>query len=412
MELAQVVAKLRTVKNLLTEKYKLDIDNVFKMRRELHKYPELGYKEFETKKRLMNYLSSRCKILPEHFRSYAGTGFTYDLKGEGPAQGSSFTIAFRADMDALPIKEQGELSYKSVNEGVAHMCGHDGHMATLLGLASLLSDHKKFIPSNKTIRLLFQPAEEGGDGAEKMVNEGAIEGVNEIYALHSWVLPFGMLGIKKAGAMTTGMIRFRIDVSGIGSHGAYPENGRDPITAICQINSAIHTILSRGISRKEMAVCTIGDIRAGDVENVIPSFATMGGSIRTEKKKVAEEVKSQLERIVTNISKGLGCEGIVRYTEITPAVINSEVPALSLREAVKEVMGEEYLCEEGMNASEDFSYMAEKVPAAFMLVGYAMPDKEIIMNHNPIFDYNEDLIAPSILVWTKLIENRLGFKFN
>eukprot|EP00826_Nyctotherus_ovalis_P006358 TRINITY_DN11494_c0_g3_i3.p1 TRINITY_DN11494_c0_g3~~TRINITY_DN11494_c0_g3_i3.p1 ORF type:complete len:263 (+),score=57.44 TRINITY_DN11494_c0_g3_i3:136-924(+) len=237
------------------------------------------------------------------------------------------------------------------------MCGHDGHMATLLGLASTIAAHKVSIPSNKTVRLLFQPAEEGGHGAESMVREGALEGVEEVYAMHSWSLPLGMFGIRKSGAMTTEMTRFRVDVKGVGSHGAYPENGKDPITAICQINSALHTIMSRGISRKEMAVCTIGDIRAGVVENVIPDFATMGGTIRTEKTKVSEEAKSQMTRIVEHVAKGLGCEGIVRFTEVTSAVINSPLPANALREAVSQTMGSEFLCEEGMDASEDFCYM-------------------------------------------------------
>lgn len=411
MELARISAKFAAARSLLTTKYKLDIENIFNMRRELHKYPEMGYKEFETKKRLINFLSTRCKINPEHIRSYAKTGFTYDIKGEAPAQGVNSIIGFRADMDALPIKEKSELPYKSVNEGVAHMCGHDGHMATLLGLASLVNNHKSAMPSNKAVRIVFQPAEEGGHGADLMTKEGALEGMDSIYALHSWSLPFGMFGIRKVGSMTTGMVRFRIDVRGVGSHGAYPENGKDPITAICQINSALHTILSRGISRKEMVVCTIGDIHSGKTENVIPDFATMGGTIRTEKTEIAEEAKAQLDRIVTNISKGLGCEGETRYIEITPAVINSKEPASLARRAVAEIMGEEALCEEGMNASEDFAYMAEKVPAAFMLVGHAMPNKKIIMNHNPSFNYNEDLIPPSILIWAKVIENQFGFRF-
>eukprot|EP00826_Nyctotherus_ovalis_P006357 TRINITY_DN11494_c0_g3_i12.p1 TRINITY_DN11494_c0_g3~~TRINITY_DN11494_c0_g3_i12.p1 ORF type:complete len:212 (+),score=38.17 TRINITY_DN11494_c0_g3_i12:66-701(+) len=205
--------------------------------------------------------------------------------------------------------------------------------------------------------------------------------------------------------------RFRVDVKGVGSHGAYPENGKDPITAICQINSALHTIMSRGISRKEMAVCTIGDIRAGVVENVIPDFATMGGTIRTEKTKVSEEAKSQMTRIVEHVAKGLGCEGIVRFTEVTSAVINSPLPANALREAVSQTMGSEFLCEEGMDASEDFCYMTSKVPGAFMLIGHAVPGKEIIMNHNPSFNFNEDLIAPAVLAWIKLIEGRLGCRF-
>lgn len=410
MELAYIMDKLKAARSLLAGKYKLDMESICAMRRELHKYPELRYEESETKKRLVNYLSAHCGILTKNIRSYAKTGFTYDMKGEGPARGSSQTIGFRADMDALPIIEQSTLAYKSVNRGVAHMCGHDGHMATLLGLASTVAAHKASVPSNKTVRLIFQPAEEGGHGAELMVKEGALEGVEEVYAMHSWSLPLGMFGIKKSGAMTTEMTRFRIDVKGVGSHGAYPENGKDPITAICQINSALHTVVSRGISRKEMAVCTIGDIHAGKAENVIPDFATMGGNIRTEKTKVSEEMKRQMERIVEHVSKGLGCEGTVRYTEVTPAVVNSPLPANALREAVSQTMGPEFLCEEGMNASEDFCYMTCKVPGALMLIGHAVPGEEIVMNHNPSFNFNEDLIAPAVLAWVKLIEGRFGCK--
>jgi len=411
MEEEKVSTKFKAARTLLTTKYKLNLEEIFKIRRELHKYPEVLFTEFETKKRLLNFLASHCNIDPNKAKSYAKTGFTYDIKGTGEPKGEDFTIGFRADMDALPIKEESTFEYASANPGVSHICGHDGHMATLLGLANVLSNFQTYIPSNKTIRLVFQPGEEGGHGAKIMVEEGALEGVNEIYALHSWSLPFGKFGIKKSGAMTSGCVRFRVNVQGVGSHGAYPENGKDPITAICQIHNMMHTILSRTIGRKDMAVCTVGEIRAGDTENVIPDFATMSGTIRTEKKEVEEEVKQQLNNIVEHTSIAMGCKGEVKYTKITPSVTNHEIQANALRGAVKEIMGEDSLTEEGMNASEDFSFMTNKIPGAFMLVGHVLPDKPIVMNHNPRFDYNEDLIVPSILAWLKLIENRMDFTF-
>jgi hippurate hydrolase len=351
MEEDKMFTRFRIARIILTTKFKLDLENIFKMRRELHKYPEVRFTEVETKKRLINFLTSRCNIDPNKISTYAETGFTYDIKGTGAAKGKDFAIGFRADMDALPIKEESTFEYASANPGVSHMCGHDGHMVTLLGLANVLTNFQTHIPSNKTIRLVFQPGEEGGHGGRIMVEEGALEGVDEVYALHSWSLPFGKFGIKKSGAMTAGMVRFRVNVQGVGSHGAYPENGKDPITAICQIHSMMHTILSRGIGRKDMAVCTVGEIHAGDTENVIPDFATMGGSIRTEKKEVEEEVKRQLESIVEHISTAMGCKGEVKYIRITPSVINHEVQANALRGAVKEIMGEDSLTEDGMNAS-------------------------------------------------------------
>ena len=165
-----------------------------------------------------------------------------------------------------------------------------------------------------------------------MVEEGALDDVDEIYGLHSWSLPFGKFGIKKSGAMTSSMVRFRVDVHGKGTHGASPENGKDPITTICQITNCLHTILSRRIGRKEMAVCTIGEMHAGIAENVIPDFATMGGSIRTEKPEVEEEVKKQLEHIVKHTSEAFECKGEVKYIRITPAVINHKVQACALRD--------------------------------------------------------------------------------
>lgn len=409
MDAGWIFSRLAAAKAVLTSKYELNLDDIFKMRRELHKYPEIRFKEFETKRRLINYLISHCNIDPKKIRSYATTGFTYDIAGTGAPAGSSYTLGFRADMDALPIREESTFAHASAHPGVAHMCGHDGHMATLLGLATVLSKHRKNIPSNKRIRLVFQPGEEGGHGGKMMVEEGALEGVDEIYALHSWSLPLGTFGIKESGAMTSSLVRFKIDVQGVGSHGAYPENGKDPITAVCQIHGALHTILSRGVGSKEMAVCTVGMLHAGETENVIPDSASMGGTIRTEKKEVEEEVKRQLENIVEHSAKALGCKGEVKYIKVTPAVMNHKVQACALREAVKEVMGKDSLTEEGMNASEDFSFMTDKVPGALMLVGHAVPGKPLVMNHNSRFDYNEDLIAPAILAWVKLIEARMKF---
>lgn len=410
MELTTVLSKFNKAKQILSSQYKLDLPRIYNTRKELHKYPEIAFQEKQTKNRLIQYLKNHCHINESGIKNYAKTGFTYDIRGTASPQGTKKCIAFRADMDALPVAELNNFEYKSLNPNTMHACGHDGHMATLLGTAEILAKYQNLMPSNKSVRLVFQPGEEGGHGAEFMAKEGALENVDEIYALHSWSNPFGTFGIIKEGAMTTGMIRFRIDIHGVGTHGAYPENGKDPITAICQVHSALHTILSRGIGRKDYAVCTVGEIHAGNAENVIPDFATMGGSIRTHDKKVEEEIKKQMERIVKYTSDAFGCEGKVRYIEITPAIMNDKKKAADLRKVISDLFGEESVTEDTMGASEDFSFMTNKVPGAYMIVGHAVPGKEIIMNHNPRFDFNEELIAPAILTWVRLTENKFNVK--
>ncbi len=405
-----IMAKFKAARALLVNKYKLDFNRVLEFRRDLHQHPEVGYKEVRTRSKIIEYLVRHGRIDKSKVNTYATTGLTYDIRGTAPAQGPNHIIGFRSDMDALPMQELGKLPYASVYPCAAHMCGHDGHMATLIATADVLLRNRHLMPENKAVRLIFQPAEEGGQGGKRMVDEGALNGVDEVYGLHSWCLPFGKFGIKKEGAMTTSIFRFRIDVQGKGSHGAYPENGKDPITALCQTHSAIHTILSRTVARQEMAICTIGEMHAGNTENVIPDTASMGGTVRTIKKEVEDQVRRQLENITEFVPKAFGCEATIKYADGTASVMNSRGPSEAVRKAVAEVLGEEVLTEDMMLASEDFSFMSSKVPAAYMLIGHWIPGRDLVMNHNPRFNYNEDLIAPAALAWIQLVQNRQGFR--
>jgi len=410
MEYAQGI--ITKSKSLLLSKYNFDIEPVILIRHELHKHPELAFKEFNTKQLLINFLKNGANFDQTNIKTFAKTGFTYDIRGRSNIQNSyPLKIGLRADMDALPIQELTNLPYSSIYPNIAHSCGHDGNMAILLGAAEIFLKNASKIPSNSTIRLIFQPAEECGQGAKLMVNEGALKNIDEIYAMHSWSNPIGTFGISKEHPMTTSMSRFRIDINGLGTHGAYPENGKDPITAICQIHNSIHKILSQNISRKEYAVCTIGEIHAGKAENVIPNYATMGGTIRTFDQKIQAKIKLRLSEIVKNISEAYGCQGKINYISEIPAVVNNPKQADFFRNAVSDLFGPQAVTSYSKYGSEDFSFMSYLVPGAYMNVGYHNENKKLFFNHNPKFDFNDELLAPCILIWLKLMENRFNINF-
>ncbi|KAA9000444.1 amidohydrolase [Affinibrenneria salicis] len=368
-------------------------------RHEFHANPELGYEEHATSKRVAELLTSFG--LQVH-TGLGGTGIVGTLEnGQGP------TIGLRADMDALPITELGDVSYKSKNQGVMHACGHDGHTAILLAAARHLSETRNF---SGTVHFVFQPAEENLGGAYKMVADGLFERfpMDAIYALHNWPgLPVGHVGLN-SGVMMASLDSFEIVLTGKSCHAAMPENGADPIVAASQLVLSLQTIPARRLSPQSSAVVSITQISGGEAINVIPEKVTLRGTMRCLQTDVRIKVKELINEFVSELPRVFGVSGEISYYPGYPVTLNHEQEALNVREAVSSVLGESkvhWQLNPSM-ASEDFACMLEACPGAYFWIGSdgAVPSKPL---HNAYYDFNDELIEPGVASWTSLVEKLL-----
>jgi len=280
-------------------------DWVTDVRRELHATPELMFDLFKTSAIVRRHLDAM------------GVAYQYPFAGEGIVgtigTGSGPTVALRADMDALPILEDNDVEYKSQNPGVMHACGHDAHMAMLLGAAKILKEQEATLPG--TVKLLFQPAEEGGAGADVMVHEGVMEGVDAVFAMHVWPWLDSGKFASRAGAIMAGATSFKITVRGQGGHAAMPHKLRDPVVAASAIVGAAQTLVSRGTSPLDSAVVSVTMMHAGEAYNVIPNEVTLGGTIRTLSHAHMEVTKKRLIELAAAQAQAYGCTADVDWRE-------------------------------------------------------------------------------------------------
>ncbi|MET5489585.1 M20 aminoacylase family protein [Klebsiella variicola] len=368
-------------------------------RRELHTNPELGYQEHNT--------SERVAVLLETFglqvhRGLGGTGIVASLEnGQGPV------IGLRADMDALPITELGDVPYKSLNPGVMHACGHDGHTAILLATAKHLSETRNF---SGTVHFVFQPAEENLGGARKMVEDGLFDlfPMDGIYALHNWPgLPLGHVGVN-SGAMMASLDSFEITLTGKSCHAAMPENGADPIVAASQLIMALQTIPSRRLSPQESAVISVTQIAGGEAINVLPEQVTLRGTFRCLNPDVRERVKTMIDCYVVAVPQISGVMGDISYYPGYPVTTNHEREAQNVREVAAATLGESrvnWQLNPSM-ASEDFACMLEACPGAYFWIG-ADGKKTSRPLHSAYYDFNDELISRGIELWAALVEKLL-----
>ena len=268
-------------------------DQIISWRRYFHENPELSFKEFDTAKKIkeeLELMGLQPKI------KVGKTGVIADLKfGEGPV------IGFRADMDALPIQETSGLPFASKNDGVMHACGHDGHIAMLLGAAQVLCQSKK--KYHGTVRFIFQPAEEGGGGARYMIEDGCLDNLNEIYGIHVWnYQPYGEVGVKEGPIMASADM-FDIKIKGIGGHGAAPQGTVDTIIVASHLVQALQTIVSRNTNPLESTVVTIGKINGGHNFNIIADEVNLSGTTRAYTEKNRDLIKLRMEEIILGVSK-------------------------------------------------------------------------------------------------------------
>jgi amidohydrolase len=369
------------------EKIKVFRPKLVEMRRHLHQHPELGFQEVNSAKYIAEHLS---RLGIEFKAGIAGTGIAGLIKGKRPGK----TIALRADMDALPISEQTGQPYASRNEGVMHACGHDGHMACLLGAATILSQLNGDFAGN--IKLIFQPAEEGPGGAKPMIDEGVLEGVDAIVGCHVWFdLPVGTIGFKYGAAMAC-LDAIDVTIIGKGGHGAYPHQTVDSIVVASQVISALQTISSREVSPVEPVVVTIGTISGGQAYNIIADQVTMKGTVRAMSPELRATLPERIERIIANVTKAMRAEYQFKYHFGYPPLINDEAMTGFVENIARKIVGEGKVIRvtQPTMGGEDMAYYLEKVPGTFAWVGMQNRDKGISYPHHTAkFDIDEDALV-------------------
>jgi len=355
------------------------------MRRDFHAHPELGFQEVRTS----GIVARELNALGLEVRSgVGGTGVVALLEGSKPGP----VLLIRADMDALPILEETGAPYASQNPGVMHACGHDGHTAVLLTVAKMLHAHRTELSG--TVKFMFQPAEEGMGGAEKMISDGVLENpkVDVALGLHVWnEKPVGWIGISSGPAMAGAEI-FKISVVGKGGHGAVPHLAIDPILAAAQIITALQGIVARNVAPLQTAVVSICTIHAGETFNVIPPRVEMTGTIRTFEPAVRALVMERFEKTVHSVAEGMGCKAEIDIKILTPATINHSDTAARVQAVANRLFPQSDVDPANYTTmgSEDFAFVLEKVPGCFFFIGSANHEKGLDAgHHHPKFDIDE-----------------------
>ena len=374
---------------------------VIALRRYFHTYPELGGEEFNTQKKVME----ECTKLGLTPRRIAGTGVIADLAGAREGK----TIAIRADMDALPVKDECEQPYHSQNHGVCHACGHDGHTAMLLGVAKVLTDLKDTLSGR--IRFLFQPSEERFPcGAPAMIDGGALEGVDAILGAHLWQpLPVGTIGTRYDNLMAA-TDQFTVKIQGRGGHGSMPQQTVDALLTGAEVVVGINTIVSRNLDPSEIAVISTGIFKSGDVFNIIPDTAYINGTVRSFNQTVREKIFAKIEQVATGICASNGAECVCEPFYGLPPLINDRATTETVVEVAEEVMGKENVkMIKPVLAGEDFAYYLHEIPGAFMFIGAGNQDKGIIYpQHHPKYDIDENALAYGMEVMARSAVKLLG----
>jgi len=385
--------------NIRPEIKKIEKD-IINWRRDFHRYPELGFKEQRTSKVIGELLSS-FGLSPQ--MNIGKTGVIADLSfGDGP------TIALRAHMDALPMQETSGLDFASVNDGVMHACGHDGHMAMLLGAAKSLSEQSHKL--HGTVRFIFQPAEEGAGGARYMIEDGCLHNIDEIYGIHLWnYQPVGEVGIKE-GPVLAAADMFDITIKGIGGHGAAPQGTIDTVVIASHLIQAFQTIISRNTNPLESTVITIGKIQGGHNFNIISDEVKLSGTARAYTEENRQLIKTRMLEIISGIEKTFSAKISFDYEDGYPPTINHEKQTKNVLEASKKVVGDKAKAPYLSMGGEDFAYYLKEKPGCFFFVGSA-PNKNKLFetpHHCSHFTMDEKalLIGPSI--YLNLVDNLLS----
>jgi amidohydrolase len=375
------------------------VESMTRWRRDLHANPELAFAEFRTSDMVATALSGMG--IDVH-RGLGKTGLVGTLvNGEGPS------IGLRADMDALPVVELGEVQHRSVNAGRMHACGHDGHTAMLLGAAQHLSKHRSF---NGTVHFIFQPAEENEGGGRAMVEDGLFTRFpcEAVYGMHNWPgLPAGQFAINH-GPMMAALDTFEVTVTGRGSHAAMPDQGVDPFISVANIVLALQTIPSRILSALDSAVVSVTQIHGGDAMNVIPDSVVIRGTARCFSEDVRARIEASLRSICQDVATAHRANAVVTYRNGYPPTVNFPAQADHAIQAARALVGADNvrLGVRPSMASEDFAFMLQARPGAYIWLGADGPLASKPL-HNPRYDFNDSTLALGAAYWVSLVQTQL-----
>jgi amidohydrolase len=376
-------------------------DELTEWRHDIHAHPELGFEEQRTSDFVAQKLAEfGCEV----FRGIGKTGVVGRLR----AGDSARSIGLRADMDCLPIEEATNLPYRSQHSGRMHACGHDGHTTMLLGAARYLAETRNF---DGAVHLIFQPAEEGLGGGKAMVEDGLFDRFpcDAIFGMHNRPgLAIGKFQIR-TGPMMAGGAYFDITVNGRGAHGARPEAGIDPLVTASHIAIALQTIVSRNLRPTDTAVVSVTQIHAGAAYNVIPECAAIGGTVRCFSRETMTLIEHNMRRIASGVASGFGATAELDFRAIFPPLVNDATESGFIADVADDLVGADNVNRAGglVMASEDFSYMLERCPGAYIQIGNGDGDGGCEV-HNPGYDFNDAALPLGASLFARLVERKLA----
>ncbi len=370
-------------------------------RRDLHSHPETAFEERRTSDVVAGLLS---QFGLEPSRGLARTGVVATLR----AGDSGRAIGLRADMDALHIEERNDFAHRSVTPGKMHACGHDGHMAMLLGAAKYLAETRNF---DGTVHFIFQPAEENEGGARVMVEEGLFEAfpVDAVYGMHNWPgMPVGRIGLGP-GPMMAAFDVFEMTVTGRGSHGAMPHQGIDPVVAAAGIVTALQTIASRNTDPLDSVVVSVTQIHGGDAWNVIPEEVVLRGTTRAFRAEVQDAIEPAIRRVAAGVCAAFGASFALDYQRRYPPTVNTEAETERAAAVAAEVVGEANVIRDPAPCmgSEDFAFLLREKPGCYIWLGNGDGEDGSPL-HNPGYDFNDEILPIGASYWARLAETLLA----
>ena len=377
------------------------IDDMQCWRHDLHQHPELSFAEEWTSR----FVAERLRSFGVKVHTGLGrTGVVGEIKG---GEEGKRAIGLRADMDALPIREMNDLDYRSATDGAMHACGHDGHVAMLLGAARYLAETRDF---TGTAYVIFQPSEENAGGGRAMIEDGLFERfpVAAVYGLHNWPgIAAGEFAIR-SGPMMASMDTFEIAVRGRGAHAAMPHLGCDSIAIACSIVGGLQMITSRTVSPTDSLVVSVTQIHAGDAWNVLPEETVIRGTTRAFKRSVRDHAGRSIRQIAAGIAQAHGASVEVRYVEQYPVTVNSAAETEFAAGVAAGLVGEDKVSRnlDPSMGAEDFAFMLERVPGAYIWLGNGPADDGRVL-HSPHYDFNDDILPIGASYWAGLVENAL-----
>ncbi|SDE63996.1 M20 aminoacylase family protein [Rhodospira trueperi] len=371
-------------------------------RRDFHAHPEIAYEEVRTSRIVAEALTGWGL---EVETGLAKTGVVGTVRGSRPG---SRAIALRADMDALPMTEENTFEHRSRHEGRMHGCGHDGHTAMLLGAAKVLADAPDFAG---TVHLIFQPAEEGGAGAMRMIEDGLFERfpVESVWSLHNWPgLEAGRFNTCP-GPILAATDMFKITLKGKGGHGAMPHLATDVTVAAAALVSALQSIVSRSLDPVDSGVISVTTMHGGEAFNVLPSTITLGGTTRALTEPVRDTIEERMGEMVHHIAAAYGVTGDLKYERCYPPTVNSPAETALAVEVMRSIVGSENVepnCRPTLGG-EDFAFMLQKKPGCYVRLGGGGGANSCGL-HNPGYDFNDDVLTLGATYWVRLVERLLG----